>query len=65
MRRRILRQDGGTWVSDLLSVFQSCRLQQLDPISYLTAVMPRLITGDTDPLRLTPASYAATRRRVG
>ena len=61
----VASEDGGTWAADLLSVFQSCRLQQLDPIAYLTDVMPRLIAGDTDPLRLTPASYAASRRRVG
>ena len=61
----VASEDGGTWAADLLSVFQSCRLQQLDPISYLTAVMPRLTAEDTDPLRLTPASYAATGRRVG
>jgi hypothetical protein len=48
-----------------LFVFQSCRLQQLDPMAYLTDIMPRLITGDADPLRLTPAAYAVAGRRVG
>ena len=35
-RQRGWRHLGG----DLLSVFQSCRLQQLDPIAYLTDIMP-------------------------
>lgn len=55
-------EDGGTWAADLLTVFQSCRLQRLDPIGYLGSIMPDLIAGSVDPLRLTPAAYAADRR---
>lgn len=61
----VASEDGGTWAADLLSVFQSCRLQQLDPMAYLTDIMPRLIAGNVDPLRLTPAAYAVRGRRVG
>jgi hypothetical protein len=56
---------GGTWAGDLLSVFQSCRLQHIDAIAYLTSIMPRLIAGDTDPLLLTPLAYAASRQKAG
>ncbi len=55
-------EDGGTWAADLLTVFQSCRLQRLDAIAYLTATMPALIAGDVDPLTLTPTAYADRRR---
>lgn len=57
----VASEDGGTWAADLLSVFQSCRLQQLDPIAYLTEIMPALVAGDTDPLELTPSAYARSR----
>lgn len=55
----VASEDGGTWAADLLSIFQSCRLQQLDPIAYLTDIMPALIAADVDPLGLTPGAYAA------
>jgi transposase len=54
----VASEDGGHWAASLLGVFQSCRLQNLDPIGYLTAIMPAIIAGDVDPLELTPASYA-------
>ena len=60
----VASEDGGTWAADLLSIFQSCRLQQLDPIAYLTDIMPALIAADVDPLGLTPGAYAAQRRRA-
>jgi hypothetical protein len=50
--------------ADLLTIFQSCRLQQLDAIDYLTQTMPALIARNVDPLQLTPAAYAAKHRRV-
>jgi transposase len=58
----VASEDGGTWAADLLTVFQSCRLQRIDPIAYLRVIMPDLIAGDVDPLRLTPAAYATGRR---
>jgi hypothetical protein len=58
----IAGEDGGTWAPDLLTVFQSCRLQRLDAVAYLSATMPALIAGDVDPLTLTPAVYAESRR---
>ena len=61
----VASEDGGTWAADLLSVFQSCRLQHIDSIAYLTSIMPRLIAGDTDPMLLTPLAYAASRRQAG
>jgi len=60
----VASEDGGTWAADLLTVFQTCRLQHLDAIDYLTGIMPLLIAGDVDPLRLTPATYAAGRHCV-
>jgi hypothetical protein len=42
-------EDGGTWAPDLLTVFQSCRLQRLAAVAYLSATMPALIAGDVDP----------------
>ena len=60
----VASEDGGTWAADLLTIFQSCRLQSLDPIAYLTDIMSALIAQDVDPLSLTPAVYAAQRRRV-
>ena len=61
----VASEDGGTWAADLFTVFQSCRLQHLDPIAYLTTIMPSLIAGDVDPIGLTPAVYAAQQRKVG
>ncbi|MBA2481872.1 MAG: transposase, partial [Planctomycetes bacterium] len=60
----VASEDGGTWAADLLTIFQSCRLQSLDPIAYLTDIMSALIAQDVDPLSLTPAVYAAQRRKV-
>lgn len=60
----VASEDGSTWAADLLTVFQNCRLQQLDAIDYLTQTMPALIAGNVDPLLLTPASHAAKHRRV-
>jgi hypothetical protein len=54
----VASEDGGTWVATLLAVFQSCRLQRLDPLDYLTGIMPALIAGDVDPPRLTHAAFA-------
>ncbi len=61
----VASEDGGTWAADLLTVFQSCRLQHIDPIAYLTKIMPALIAKDVDPLALTPAVYATQQRKVG
>ncbi len=58
----VASEDGGTWAADLLTVFQTCRLQHLDAIEYLTRTMPALIAGDVDPMALTPMAYAQTRR---
>lgn len=58
----VASEDGGTWAADLLSVFQSCRLQHLDALDYLERIMPALIAGEVDPLTLTPMAYAAGRR---
>lgn len=60
----VASEDGGTWAADLLTIFQSCRLQHLDAIDYLTNIMPAIIAGDVDPLLLTPASRAAKHHRV-
>lgn len=60
----VASEDGGTWAADLLTIFQSCRLQQLDAIDYLMQTMPALIAGNVDPLLMTPASYAAKHRRA-
>lgn len=60
----VASEDGGTWAADLLTVFQTCRLQRLDAIDYLTQTMPALIAGDVDPILLTPAAYAAKHQRV-
>jgi transposase len=54
----VASEDGGAWAATLFTIFQSCRLQRVEPIAYLTAIMPDLIAGDVDPLRLTPAAYA-------
>jgi transposase len=61
----VASEDGGTWAADLLTVFQSCRLQRLDAMAYLTAILPDLMKTGSDPMRLTPAAYTATDRRVG
>jgi hypothetical protein len=60
----VASEDGGTWAADLLTVFQSCRLQHLDAIDYLTAIMPELIAGNVDPLQLTPTAYTTKRPRI-
>lgn len=54
----VASEDGGMWASVLLGIFQSCRLQHIDPIDYLTDIMPACIAGDVDPLNLTPKAYA-------
>ena len=54
----VASEDGGAWAATLFSIFQSCRLQRIEPITYLTDIMPALIAGDIDPLDLTPAAYA-------
>jgi hypothetical protein len=54
----VASEDGGAWAATLFTIFQSCRLQRVEPIAYLTAILPDLIAGDVDPLRLTPAAYA-------
>ncbi|MBA3845446.1 MAG: IS66 family transposase [Planctomycetes bacterium] len=51
-------EDGGAWAAANFTIFQSCRLLGLDPIEYLTRVMPDLIDGRCDPLTLTPWSQA-------
>jgi transposase len=58
----VASEDGGAWAATLLAVFHSCRLQRLDPLAYLTDIMPALIAGDVDTLCLTPAAYAQQRR---
>jgi transposase len=60
----VASEDGGTWASILLGIFQSCRLQQLDAMTYLTDIMPACIAGDVNPLELTPAAYAARRQQA-
>jgi hypothetical protein len=61
----VASEDGGTWAADLLTVFQSCRLQRIDAVAYLTAILPDLMKTGSDPMRLTPAAYMATDRRAG
>ncbi|MBV9542409.1 MAG: IS66 family transposase, partial [Alphaproteobacteria bacterium] len=48
----VASEDGGHWAASLLGIFQSCRLQHIDPIAYLTDIMPAAIAGDVDPLDL-------------
>ncbi len=55
----VASEDGGHWAAGLLGLFQTCRLQGIDPIAYLLDIMPAVIAGGVDPLSLTPASYAA------
>lgn len=55
----VASEDGGHWAAGLLGIFQTCRLQHIDPMAYLLDIMPAVIAGDVDPLTLTPASYAA------
>jgi transposase len=60
----VASEDGGHWAASLLGIFQSCRLQHIDPISYLTDIMPAVIAGDVDPLHITPAGYARRHMAV-
>lgn len=59
----VASEDGGIWASILLGIFQTCRLQGIDALAYLTDIMPACIAGNVDPLDLTPASYARRSRR--
>lgn len=55
----VAREEGGHWVAGLLGIFHTCRLQSIDLIAYLLDIMPAVITGDVDPLTITPATYSA------
>ena len=59
----VASEDGGAWASILLGIFQTCRLQQIDALTYLQDIMPACIAGDVDPLKLTPAAYALLRKK--
>ena len=58
----VASEDGGAWASILLGIFQTCRLQQVDALTYLHDIMPACIAGDVDPLKLTPAAYSLMRK---
>lgn len=60
----VASEDGGIWASILLGIFQTCRLQQIDALTYLHDIMPACIAGDVDPLKLTPAAYALRQRKT-
>lgn len=56
----VASEDGGAWAATNLTIFQSCRQLDLDPLAYLTAILPALHAG-RDPLHLTPGAYSAKR----
>ena len=56
----VASEDGGAWAATNLTIFQSCRQLDLDPITYLKAILPALHRGQ-DPMGLTPRSYTAKR----
>ncbi|MBA3847238.1 MAG: IS66 family transposase [Planctomycetes bacterium] len=56
----VASEDGGAWAATNLTIFQSCRQLDLDPIAYLKAILPALHSR-RNPMDLTPKAYATKR----
>ena len=55
-------ESGGHVAATYYSLIQSCRLQLIDPVSYLAQVSARLLAGETDYEALTPWAIAQAQR---
>jgi transposase len=55
-------EGGGEMAATFYSIIQSCRLQGIDPVAYMTDVSQRLLDGSRDYAALTPRAWATERR---
>ena len=51
-------EDAAPHAADLYTIFESCRLSRIEPISYLAHIIKQLHAGTADPATLTPAALA-------
>lgn len=57
-------EDAGEMAATFYSLIQSCRLQKIDPVGYLTQVSARLLAGETVYDQLTPWAVGEAQRKA-